>query len=116
MSATLTEKRFTVHDYYRMAECGILAPDERVELIDGKIVAMSPIGGYHIGIVSWITKIFVMRVRDQARVNPQSSVRLSNTSEPEPDLAIVRNRRYGRQPPEPNDVFLLVEVSETTLS
>jgi len=107
--------QFTVHDYHRMAEHGILGEDLRVELIEGDIVWIAPIGGHHVESVTVVTSPFVHAVGDNALVSIQNSVRLSDHSEPQPDIAIIRKRRYGGSFPAPDDVFLLVEIADTSL-
>ena len=107
--------RFTVCDYHQMAEAGILTEDDRVELIDGEIVEMSPIGGRHMECVNRLTRLLVRAVGDDALVSIQGSVRLDLYDEPQPDAAVVRDRSYGDDPPAPEDVLLLVEVSHTSL-
>ena len=112
----VTRRRFTVHEYHRMGEAGILHEDDRVELIDGEIVEMSPIGGRHALCVSLLTRLLVRAVGDGALVSPQNPVRLDEHHEPQPDLAVVHDRAYGRSLPAPEDTLLLIEVSDTTLS
>ncbi|MGH9064316.1 MAG: Uma2 family endonuclease [Acidimicrobiales bacterium] len=109
---------FTVDDYYRMAEAGILGPDDRVELIDGEVVEMSPIGSRHGSCVDRLTRLLVRAAGDRAVVRVQGAVRLDRRSEPEPDLALLRPRDdfYASQQPGPGDVLLLIEVSDTTLT
>ena len=114
----LAEKRLlSVDDYHRMAEAGILAPDERVELIEGEIVTMAPIGPEHVSIVNRLTRTLVDGLGDEAIVSPQNPVVLPRHSEPEPDLALLRPREdwYRRAKPLPADVLLLIEVAESTL-
>jgi Uma2 family endonuclease len=110
--------RFTVDDYHRMAAAGILTEDDRVELIEGEILAMPPIGEGHAGGVNRLSWLFTDRVGRRAVVAVQNPVRLSRHSEPQPDLAILRPRAdfYAGKMPEPDDVLLLIEVSDTTLA
>jgi Uma2 family endonuclease len=117
MTLTPTRRRFTVHEYHRMAEVGILAEDDRVELIDGEIVEMSPIGSRHVSKVARLNHRFVQRFGDVAVVIVQSPVRLSEHNEPETDLALLKPRAdyYDAALPTPEDVFLLVEVADTSL-
>jgi Uma2 family endonuclease len=114
----VTKHRLTVDDYYRMAEVGVLAPDARVELIDGEIVDMPPIGSPHFGTTAWLHRQFVKDSENLAIVGSQSTLILGPYSAPEPDLMLLRPRSdfYRRATPTAKDVLLLVEVSETTLS
>jgi Uma2 family endonuclease len=107
--------RFTVTDYHRMAEAGILTEDDRVELIDGEILQMSPMGGQHVACVRRLTHLLVGRLSGKAYINVQSAVRLDEHAEPEPDLAAVREREYGDELPAPDDVLLVIEVADTTV-
>ena len=112
---------FTVDEYYKMAEIGILRPDERVQLIEGKIVQMPPIGPRHAFNVSRLTQLLFARSLDGAEVRVQNSVRLANGAEPEPDLAIVRShpdapRTYESRHPRSDDVLLVIEVADTTVT
>ncbi len=109
--------KYTVAEYHVMGEAGILTADERVELIDGEIVQMPPIGSSHQETVDILTELFVSAFSGVARVRVQGPVRLSDRGEPEPDLLLLRRREgfYRSSHPQPNDVFLAVEVSETTL-
>ena len=116
METALEPYLLTVDDYHRMGEAGILAEDDRVELIDGQITAMSPLGSRHAACVDRLTQLLYDRVRKQAIVRVQSSVRLDVYSEPEPDVALLRPRDdfYAEAHPGPADVLLLVEVADTT--
>ncbi|MEX1257787.1 MAG: Uma2 family endonuclease [Gemmatimonadota bacterium] len=118
MPATLTTRRFTVDEYDRMIEAGILHSGERVELIEGEIVRMAAIGSRHAACVTRLNHIFARELGDRLGVRVQLPVRLSDASEPEPDIAIVRARPdfYADAHPRPDDAFLIVEVSETTVS
>ena len=109
--------KYTVAEYHVMGEAGILTQNDRVELIDGEIVQMPPIGSSHQETVDVLTELFVSLVSGEARVRVQGPVRLGERGEPEPDLLLLRRREgfYRSAHPQPNDVFLAVEVSETTL-
>jgi Uma2 family endonuclease len=109
--------RITVHDYHRMAEVGVLAPDARVELIEGEIIDMAPIGKDHQSIVDQLTRILVLAVGDDAIVRVQGSVRLSQWSEPEPDVVLLAPRPdfYRGEFALGTDTLLVIEVSDTTL-
>jgi Uma2 family endonuclease len=110
--------RFTVDHYERMGRAGILGKDDRVELIEGQIVEMPPIGSRHAGTVNYLTAALVRGLGDRAVVSPQHPVRLSDLSEPQPDVAILRPRAdsYRDSHPQPKDVLLLVEVAETSVA
>jgi Uma2 family endonuclease len=109
--------RFSVKDYYRMAEAGVLPPGARVELLDGKIIDMSPIGPLHGGVVKRLNRLFNRYSEDRWLVAVQDPVRLEDHSEPQPDLMLLKPAAddYDSRHPKPEDVFLLVEVSDSTL-
>ena len=121
MSAALAflpqRHRLTVDQYYRMAEAGILKEDDRVELIEGEIIDMPPIGIDHAYFVNRLTSLFIQSVGLQANVSSQNPIRLNSRSEPQPDIALLRYRDdfYRHAHPRPEDIILLVEVSDTTL-
>jgi Uma2 family endonuclease len=109
--------RFTRADYHEMARTGILKPDLRVELIDGDIIEMNPIGRPHKGTVDRLNEIFMPRVLGTAIVRIQSSIPLGNHGEPEPDLALLRRRAdfYTTGEEEtPDDILLLIEVADSS--
>jgi Uma2 family endonuclease len=112
----LTRRRFTVHDYHRMGEAGILHEDDRVELIEGELVEMTAIGTRHFSCVNGLNRLLVMSVGDEAIVSVQNPVRLNEYNEPQPDLTVIRPRDYRESLPMPEDVLLLIEVSDTTLA
>jgi Uma2 family endonuclease len=112
----VTRRRFTVHDYHRMGEAGILHEDDRVELIEGEIVEMAAIGTRHFACVNQLTRSLVREVGDAAIVSVQNPVRLDEHTEPQPDLTVLRARDYRESLPMPEDVLLLIEVSDTTLA
>jgi Uma2 family endonuclease len=100
-----------------MAEVGILDPDARVELIEGDIIDMVPPGSLHAAMVHRLTKTLVRTVGDSAVVLAQNPVRLSDLSEPQPDLALLRPRDdfYDQKLPGPTDVLLVVEIADSSL-
>lgn len=110
--------RFSVDDYHRMAEAGVLREDDRVELIEGEIVEMSPIGSRHAGCVMRIYRFFQNRLGDEAIVWVQNPVRVSDLSEPQPDVALLRPRAddYTTANPTPADVLLAIEVADSTVA
>ena len=111
----VTRRRFTVHDYHRMGEAGILHEDDRVELIEGDLVEMAAIGTRHFSCVNGLNRLLVRSVGDEAIVSVQNPVRLDEYSEPQPDLTVIRERDYRESLPMPEDVLFLIEVSDTTL-
>jgi Uma2 family endonuclease len=108
---------FTIEEYHRMGEAGILGEDERVELIEGEIVQMAPIGTRHLGCVINANRLFVTRLSDRAVVSPQNPVVIPPRSEPQPDLVLLRPGvvSYSRKRPASEDVLLAVEVADTTV-
>jgi Uma2 family endonuclease len=107
---------FTIEEYHRMAEVGIFHAGERVELIEGEVVQMSPIGPRHAGCVINANRLFITRLGDRAVVSPQNPVVIQPRSEPQPDLLLLRPRAvsYSHEHPTPEDVLLAVEVADTT--
>ncbi len=112
----VTRHRITVTDYYRMAEVGLLAPDARVELIDGEVVDMAPIGSQHASVVARLAQQAMQLVGQRAVVWSQNPLRLDELTEPEPDLMLLAPRTdfYASAHPGPADVLLLIEVSHTS--
>ena len=100
-----------------MAETGVLRPDARVELLDGRIIDMSPIGPFHGGVTNHLLEIFTAASRGRWRTSVQNPLHLDEHSEPQPDLMLLKPAAdfYRKRHPLPEDVFLLVEVSDTTL-
>ena len=114
----VTRRPITVAEYYRMAEAGILSEHDRVELIDGELVAMSPIGSYHHGTVIGLSHALWRAVGERAMVSVQGPVRLDDLSEPEPDFALLKPRPdfYRDAHAQPADVLLLIEVADISLN
>jgi Uma2 family endonuclease len=106
---------FTIEEYHRMAETGILRSEDRVELINGEILEMSPIDSRHASCVNNLNRALVLGLGTRAVVSPQNPVQIPLYSEPEPDLAVLRPRFYETSAPTTEDVLLLVEVAETSL-
>ncbi len=111
----VSRRRFTVHEYHRMGEAGILHEDDRVELIEGELIVMAAIGTRHFTCVNELNRFLVRGVGDEAIVSVQNPVRLDDHGEPQPDLTVIRPRDYRESLPNPEDVLLLIEVSDTTL-
>jgi len=114
---TATRHRFTVSDYYRMGEAGVFPPDRRVELLEGEIIDMIPVGPFHSGVVNRLAGQLFSIHRGRWMVTNQNPVRLDRHSEPQPDILLVRRDPddYCGRHPTPEDVFLLVEVAESSL-
>jgi len=110
-------RKLDVDAYHRMAEVGIFAPDERVELIDGEILQMVPIGSEHGAVTSALVQRFVLALRHEAFVTGSMPLRLDALNEPEPDVLVLRPRadRYRHELPGPADVLLVVEVAKSSL-
>jgi Uma2 family endonuclease len=107
---------FTVEDWHKMGEIGLFSPETRVELIEGEIIEMGPIGSLHAGHVNRLNYLF--NRQDSEIVSVQNPIILKNYSEPQPDLMILRPEPhfYSEKHPTPEDVLLLIEVSDSTLT
>lgn len=112
----LLQGPFTVADYYRMAETGVLAPDARTELLEGQVVPMSAIGLRHANCVNRLSQMLFASAAGRATVSVQNPVILSKRSVPQPDVALWKPRadHYAGGLPGPSDLLLVVEVSDTT--
>jgi Uma2 family endonuclease len=117
MTVQLERQLFTVEQYYRMAETGILRAEDRVELLEGEIVRMPPISSPHAACVKRLNGLFSQRLGQRVIVAVQDPLRLGTYSEPQPDLMLLRPRAdfYAERHPEAPDVLLLVEVSWSSL-
>ena len=109
--------RFNVEEFARMGEAGVFTEDDRVELIDGEVLEMSPIGSPHAGTVNRLTELLVTRLAGRANVIVQNPLRLDRHTEPQPDLVVARRRKdfYADRHPEPADVLLVIEVADSSL-
>jgi Uma2 family endonuclease len=114
----VTRRALTVAEYHRMGEVGILTEDDRVELIEGELIAMSPIGSAHSGTVNALTHLLVRVVGDRGVVGVQNPVQLDDLSEPQPDFSILKPREdfYRRATPRPHEVLLIIEVADSSLA
>jgi Uma2 family endonuclease len=118
MSVQVLRRRFTVDEYYRMAEAGILHEDDRIELIEGEIVEMSPIGSRHAACVKRLIGLFSRQVGpESATLGVQDPIHLGEYSEPQPDIALIHPRPdfYASAHPGPADILLLIEVADTSV-
>jgi len=109
--------RFSLNEYYRMAESGVLRPDAHVELVNGEIIDVLPLGPFHEHVVERLERLFHKLAQARWLVFSQYPVYLDNHSEPQPDLLLLKPIAdgYAHHHPRPEDIYLLVEVSETTL-
>jgi Uma2 family endonuclease len=112
----LQRHRLTVDEYHRMGQAGVFAPDARVELIEGEVIDMAPIGTRHASAVKRLNALLSTAAQGRAIVAVQDPLRLSDASEPEPDLMLLRPCAdfYAQAHPGPADVLLLIEVSDST--
>jgi len=117
MTVQILRKKFTVGQYHQMIESGILTDRDRVELLQGEIIEMSPIGMQHAACVDRLNELLVRELVGRAIVRVQNPIQLSTRSEPQPDFAILQRRPdfYANGHPQPSDVFALIEVSDTTV-
>ena len=117
MSVDVVRRRFTVDEYLKMVEVGILNEDDRVELLDGEIVQMIPPGPDHNAPTGILNRLLVLGVGSRAVVHPGPTLRLSKRSAPEPDFVLLRPdpRNYRDRYAEPGDVLLLVEISDSSI-
>ncbi|MCA6574827.1 MAG: Uma2 family endonuclease [Pseudanabaena sp.] len=125
MQATVTEQEqepqmhlWSITDYHQMIEVGVLDEDDRVELLEGKIVCMSPQRPFHAASVQRSGRLLFKLLGDRAEIRIQLPVTLGNDSEPEPDIAVVRldENEYSFRHPEAFDIYLLIEVADWTAS
>ena len=100
-----------------MAETGVLRPDARVELLNGEIIDMSPIGPFHGGLVNRLIRIYGKLSNGRWQASAQNPLRLDDHSEPEPDFMLLKPSPddYTSRHPQPDEVFLLVEVADASL-
>jgi Uma2 family endonuclease len=116
MPVQILKRLFTVEEYHQMIKAGILAEDDRVELIEGEVMQMSPIGSRHAACVNRLSQLLFRYLDEQALVSVQNPIHLGTYSQPQPDLALLQPRTdfYAIAHPEPEDVLLVVEVAETS--
>lgn len=117
MPALAQRLQFSVTDYHRMVDAGILTEDDPVELVEGEILRMAPVGSRHAAHVKRLNRLLTPKLADRAVVAVQDPIYVNDFSEPEPDLAILRPREdfYAAAHPRPEDVFWLIEVSHSSL-
>ncbi len=114
----MMRRTVTVEDYHRMGEAGIFHEDERIELIDGEIIKMTPIGSRHASCVKRLNQFFTVQLKERALVSVQDPIQLDEHSEPQPDIALLHPERsaYMHHHPTAGEVYLIIEVSDTSSS
>jgi len=117
MATASLKHRFSSDQFLRMAEVGIFPPDARIELLDGEIVPMSPIGTSHAGIVNILTMLLCEALGRRWVVAVQNPINLGRMDMPQPDFCVAkwRNDRYGNNHPTPADIGLVIEVADSSL-
>jgi Uma2 family endonuclease len=118
MEVEVTKKRFTADEFHRMGEAGIFGPEERLELIDGEIIEMSAMGHRHAVCVSRVTTFLIRALGDRGVLRPQLPLRLTDWTEPQPDIVVLKPRTdfYAKKKPTPQDALLVMEISDSTLT
>ena len=116
LRAETVKRAFTVREYHRMGEAGILREDDRTELIDGEIFRMPPIGSPHAACVDRLTALTTRALGPRVIVRVQNPIVIGRHSEPQPDLVLLRPRDdfYAARHPGPDDVLWLIEVADTS--
>ena len=107
-------RKFSIGEFYKLAQMGVLAPSERVELLDGQIIRMAPIDEKHRTIVDSLTYIFVDKPKKRYQVSIDQPIRIENFNEPQPDVVLYKSGVKNRHPT-PKDIYLVIEVADTTL-
>jgi Uma2 family endonuclease len=117
MSLQISRRHFNLDEYYRMAAAGVLSEDDRVELIEGEIIEMSPIGSRHAACVGRLSKFLERLAGDYAIVWAQNPVQINDYSEPLLDVALLKPRSdfYAQGKPQPADVLLIIEVADSSV-
>jgi Uma2 family endonuclease len=110
-------RKFTVDEYHKMGKSHVFHPEERLELIKGEIIKMSPIGLKHASMVNRLSNLFYRNLAEEIIISIQNSIKLNDNSEPQPDLVLAKYRDdfYANKPIEAEDIYLLIEVSDSTL-
>ena len=118
MSAEVETYRFSVEEFNKLGEAGIFDEDDRVELLDGEIIVMSPIGTQHAGVVMQLTAMLSAKLKGCALIDPQNPTVIDEFSEPQLDIMLLKPKPdfYKTAHPRPQDILLLIEVSDTTLA
>jgi Uma2 family endonuclease len=113
---TIPRRALTVDEYHKMGEAGVLKENDRVELIEGELIKMAPIGGRHLQLVNIVSHIFHLAVGDKAVVSTQNPILLPPHNEPQPDIVLLAPElRYRQVVPTLQDILLVIEIADTTL-
>ena len=118
IAPAIPRKRFTADEYEQIVAAGVIAEDDRLELLEGEIVEMSPLGPQHSACVVRLTSLLYKYESSRVMIRVQDPIRLGDYSQPQPDISVVQRRPdyYGEGHPEPEDILLLIEVAESSLS
>ena len=118
MGVVAERKRFTVDEYHKLGQAGVVGEDDRIELIDGELIQMPPIGSVHAGLVGRLDRAFQAHLAHGLVVWAQNPLSFPPASEPQPDLALLKPRSddYLNSLPTADDVVLVIEGSDTTLA
>ena len=113
----LMTRKFTAQEYHLMAEVGILTPEDKVELIQGEIITMSPVGLKHAATIKRFNSLLTYQLQNQAIIGVQDPIQLDNLSEPQPDISLLKMRSdfYESSIPTAQDILALIEVSDSTI-
>ncbi|NCO75182.1 MAG: Uma2 family endonuclease [Cyanobacteria bacterium] len=114
---TLSRKKFDIEEYHQIINIGIFKEDYTIELIKGEIFEMSPVGFKHASCVNKLNQFFSLQFGHEVIISVQNPIKLNNNSEPQPDLVLLKPREdfYGTQHPTPDDIFLLIEVADSSI-
>ena len=117
MDTQLLRRAFSVDEFHRMAEAGVFGEEDRLELLAGEIVRMTPIGSHHAGCVNRLNRLLTAAVGTHAVVSVQNPVSCGDRTELQPDLGILKPRAdfYSRAHPQPQDVYALIEVADSSI-
>src|SRR4051812_26635020 len=117
MHTEVTKKRFTVEEYYKIDEAGILSPEVRTELIDGEIIEVTTMGARHASVLSRVTRLFVELFNGKAILRAQLPFPISEFTQVQPDAALFKPSidYYGSAHPGPGDVLLVLEIADSSL-
>ncbi|MFO1205698.1 MAG: Uma2 family endonuclease [Burkholderiales bacterium] len=115
---SVQRRRLSLEEFHRMGPAGVLGEDDRVELIDGDMIEMAPIGAQHLAMVNRLSRMLTLAAGKEAIVSTQNPVALPPRSEPQPDIALLKPRPddYAAAVPTAADVLLIIEVADTTLA